>query len=314
MAHAAGALRVLHESVVREDEIDDLGHMNVRHYATRALASTDRLLGELGVDAACFGSAGPLAHDLPRMFTRYHREQHTGAALEVHGGLIRIDDACLRIYHELRNPAREELAATFCHDVEFRLPGEPEALVIPRAARKELERSLALRPEHGGPRSIDLDAPPVAPSLEDALATGLAFRKPRRIDAADCDAEGRLPAEARPFYMWGGEPLEVRGKPLGPPVFDLPDGGKMGLASMEARSVMVRQPMAGMRIQSFVANVELARKTNLRRYWVFDLDTQELLLANEVVELALHLGKRRAIEFPPEIRADLEARLRPDLR
>jgi len=97
-------------------------------------------------------------------------------------------------------------------------------------------------------------------------------------------------------------------------LIELSDGAKMGWASMETRSVMLVQPMVGMRVQSFAATIELGRKTNLRRYWVFNVDTGELLLSNEVVELALHLGERRAIKIPDEIRANMTSELREDLR
>lgn len=308
------SLRVLHESVVREDEIDALGHMNVRFYGARALASTDRLLAELGVASGSLSTAGPLIHDLPQLFTRYQREQHAGAPLVVLGGLLAVNEKGLRIYHELRNPERDELAASFVHDVELRVPGESDRVSIPANVQKELARSIIEFPEGGRPRSIDLDRAPVAPTLADAQGDGLAFRLPRRVEPEDCDSEGRLSGEMRPFYMWGGDPIPPATRLDGPPLVDLPDGAKMGWASMETRSVMLEQPLAGMRVQAFAATVELARKTNLRRYWVFDLDTERLLLSNEVVELALHLGERRAIPIPDDIRAEMQASLREDLR
>lgn len=311
---ARPTLRVLHESVVRDDEIDALGHMNVRFYGARALAATDRLLAELGVEASALGSGMTLSYDLPRLFTRYQREQLAGAPLVVRGGLVRVDASGLRLYHELRNSDRDELAASFVHDVAFRAAGESGTLSIPANVRKELAQFRVEFPVEGAPRTIELDAPPVAPSLEDALEGGLAFRLPRRVEAETCDAEGRLTAEMRPFYMWGGEPIPPVTRQDGPPLVPLADGEMMGWASMETRSVMIEQPMVGMRVQSFAATVELARKTNLRRYWVFDLDSGRLLLSNEVVELALHLGQRRAIEIPDEIRREMASKLRPDLR
>lgn len=308
------SLRVLHESVVLDEEIDALGHMNVRFYGARALASTDRLLAELCVDTSDCGATAPLVYDLPRLFTRYQREQHAGATLSVYGGLLDVGEGGLRFYHELRNPDRDELAASFVHDLTLRVPGEDEPLSLPHSVRKELSRSLVEFPLAGRPRTIELDAPPVAPTLDEALASGLAFRRPRRVAEEDCDAEGRLSAETRPFYMWGGDPILSGARQNGPPLIELADGAKMGWASMETRSVMLEQPLAGMRVQSFAATVELARKTNLRRYWVFDLETKRLLLANEVVELALHLGQRRAIVIPEAIRAEMKATLRTDLR
>lgn len=307
-------LRVLHESHVRPEEIDALGHMNVRFYGERALASTQRLLGELRDAAGAFGAADSLTYTLPRLFTRYQREQHAGARLVVLGGLLEASEGGLRIYHELRNPDRDERAASFVHDVQLGQAGEAAPLPIPESICKELESQRVNFPDGGRPRSIDLDAAPVAPSLSAARDGGLAFRQPRTIEAEFCDAEGRLSAEMRPFYMWGGEPIPPETASAGPTLISLPDGAKMGWASMETRSVMVRQPLAGMRVQSFAATVELARKTNLRRYWVFDLETGDVLLSNEVVELALHLGQRKAIEIPAPIRAEMEATFRPDLR
>lgn len=307
-------LRVLHESRVRAEEIDALGHMNVRFYGERALASTERLLAELGVKPADFGATEPLGYDLPRLFTRYHREQHTGASLVVLGGLLEAREDALRFYHELRNLERDELAATFVHDLRLRLPGRPDALHNPARLREFLASARVALPAEGGPRTIDLDRAPVAPTFAEALEAGLAFRLPREVEAENCDVEGRLSAEMRPFYMWGGRPIPPAKTADGPQLIDLPDGGKMGWASMETRSVMLEQPMAGMRTQSFAATVEIARKTNLRRYWVFDVDTGRLLLANEVVELALHLGQRRAIDIPEDIRAEMTENLREDLR
>ncbi len=308
------SLRVLHESVVRAEEVDALGHMNVRFYGERAFASTERLLSELGVKPADFGATQALGYELPRLFTRYHREQHTGSPLVVRGGMLEAREDALRFYHELRNPERDELAATFVHDVRLRVPGQPDPLRNSAELRDSLAHERVALPLEGGPRTIDLDRPPVAPTFAEAKEAGLAFRLPREIEAEYCDAEGRLSAEMRPFYMWGGRPIPPAKAADGPQIIDLPDGGKMGWASMETRSVMLEQPTAGMRTQSFAATVEIARKTNLRRYWIFDINTGRLLLANEVVELALHLGQRRAIDIPEDIRSEMTENLREDLR
>ena len=305
-------LQRLHESVVLDSEIDALGHMNVRHYGERALAATACLLER--IDLAGLGVEGvtPGVHDLPRLYTRYQREQLAGAPLEVHGGIVDVTERGLRFYHELRNPVREEIAATFMHDVRFPNADLEEPPVIDHAIVEALQARRIVIPEHGRPRSIDLDASAKAPSLEDALEHGMAMRKPRVIDAEICDATGRVSADHRPFVMWGGEPLD--GSEAGPPVYALDGGGRMGWASLEMRSVRLAPLREGTRIQSFGAPVELNKKTSLRRYWVFDLDSGQPLLANDVVDIALHLDERRAIEIPEKMRAELERTLRTDLR
>jgi acyl-CoA thioesterase FadM len=88
----------------------------------------------------------------------------------------------------------------------------------------------------------------------------------------------------------------------------------MGWASLEMRSVRLAPLRAGLRIQSFSAPLEVGRKTSLRRYWVYDLDRGEALLVNDVLDIALDLERRRAMEIPEALRANLEQQQRPDLR
>jgi len=305
-------LRVLHESVVRDDEIDALGHMNVRHYGERALAATSRLLDALDLSGLGVEDVKSGVYDLPRLYTRYQREQLAGASLEVHGGLLDVTERGLRFYHELRNPAREEIAATFMHDVCFPSAELEEPPVLEPAVVEELQAQRIKVPEHGRPRSIDLDASTKAPTLEEALEQGMAMRRPRMIEEELCDETGRVTAAQRPFVMWGGEPLD--GSESGPPVYDLEGGGRMGWASLEMRSVRLGPLRAGAHVQSFGAPVEINKKTSCHRFWIFDLDSGKPLLANDVVDIALNLDERRAMEIPDRYRADLERRLRADLR
>ena len=305
-------LQRLHESVVLESEIDALGHMNVRHYGERALAATAKLLERIDLPDLGVGAVTPGACDLPRLYTRYQREQLSGAPLEAHGGIVDVTERGFRFYHELRNPVREEIAATFMHDVCFPNADLEEPPVIDHAIVEALEERRIVIPEHGRPRSIDLDASTRAPTLEDALEHGMAMRKPRVIESALCDEAGRVSADQRPFIMWGGEPLD--GSESGPPVYDLEGGGRMGWASLEMRSVRLGPLREGARIQSFGAPVQVNKKTSMRRFWVFDLDSGKPLLANDVVDIALHLDERRAMEIPERMRAQLEQTLREDLR
>jgi len=77
------------EPPVGADEIDSLGHMNMRHYGTRAAAATDALFASWGWDAARLAAEGLLvvAQD---SFNHYRREQFAGATLAVDGGLLGI--------------------------------------------------------------------------------------------------------------------------------------------------------------------------------------------------------------------------------
>ena len=95
---SASGLTVTHTSTVTPDQIDHLGHMNVRYYGVNACSATRSLVG-----------AAPIVD----MYTRHHREQLVGAELEVRSGLLDVDDRTVRLYHELANTDTGDVAATF---------------------------------------------------------------------------------------------------------------------------------------------------------------------------------------------------------
>src|ERR1044071_9007237 len=96
LAYRRSMLRVTHTSTVTEDQIDHLGHMNVRFYAVNAHEGTRTLLRDL-----------PGWHDRPHVvhdtYTRHLHEQLLGAPLEVRTGILGADHRGLRVHHELAN-------------------------------------------------------------------------------------------------------------------------------------------------------------------------------------------------------------------
>lgn len=297
-------LRTTHTSTVTEDQIDHLGHMNVRFYGANALAGTRGLLQDL----PGWEGRRHLVHDV---YTRHHREQLLGTELVVRSAVLGADLDALRLHHELAALGTGQLAATFVHRVTpvdadgSRVP-VPE--VVAAAARAE---AVAL-PDYASPRTVSLDADllAAAPDLETVQARGLAFRKERRVEPGECDAAGRYRVEAAPMLSWGGEQVDG----------DAPDhlhetssGQLMGWASMETRAVFGVLPRLGARVQSFAAGVAMHDKVIHRVNWAFDLDSGELLSAFESVSMAFDVRGRRAMSIPEGYRRREQERLQPDL-
>jgi acyl-CoA thioester hydrolase len=306
-------LKQLHEASVGEDEIDDLGHMNVRYYAERALQATATLVATHGLGhESC--EALNASFEVRDLFTRHYREQMAGAQLAIMGGVLEVDEHGIRIYHELSNTDSGEVAATFVHRAVLLDRESRSALVLPDDVQKSLGESLVAWPKHGRSRSIDLDRAPPPLSLEEARSRGLAFRQERRIQPEECDASGFVPAARRQDLTWGGKPMRAHKGQAGPPMFDLEDGSRMSLAALETRAQLFEPASVGTRIQTFSAIVEVATKTAIRRTWVYDLDHDLLLQSNTLVDIALHLGKRRAMEIPEPVREAFEANAQFDLR
>jgi len=301
----------LYEGAVADEEIDELGHMNVRFYLAKALLASRTLAAAHGLDEGACRERGALL-TIADVFTRHYREQLPGARLSVRGGVIGVRGDGLRLYHELWGAEGDELSATFVHELQLQDRKTREPLPVPEIVAKSASEALIDWPEHGKPRTLDLDRVPPTLSLASARSRGLAMREERVVTAEECDEDGILPASSHQDLVWGGVPTD--GRAPGPPLFELPSGGKFGWATLESRALLFELPRAGTRIQSFGAEVELARKTSFRHHWVYDVERGKLLCTSSILNLAFDISARRSIEIPPELRATLETRYHPDLR
>jgi acyl-CoA thioester hydrolase len=299
-------LSLLYEDTVTGDEIDRNGHLNVRFYAARATRATQALAESLGLAASAGQQSGVLLL-VTDAFTRYHREQLVGSHLAVRGGVIGIAADRLRLYHELSNRETGELAATFVHETRL-LDRRSGAFV---ALPESLGCTLADRvpwPERGRPRTLDLDRPPKVLALAEATRRGLALRQDRTITAEECDPEGLLLPERQADLFWGGRPATGRSEQ---PFRGWRPG--FGWVTLESRSVSVRLPRVGTRVQSFGAEVDVGRKTTHRRHWAFDVDRGDVVAVTSMINLGFDVVARRSREIPPDVRHELEADHHPDL-
>jgi acyl-CoA thioesterase FadM len=295
-------LTVTHRSEVTEDQIDHLGHMNVRFYGVNAAAGTRAMVANL---------LGETPHSVRvvDLYTRHHREQLLGAHLAVRSGVLGVTDDGIRLYHELVDEDSDVLAATFVHRVSIELPGGRS---LPAAVAARARSEVIEIPAHGATRSISLATDPVAsaPALGVLRDRGLAIRKVRAVTPDECDADGAYLPTMAAALVWAGEPLAGRFPEL---LHEGPNGERMGWASMETRMRIQRLPRVGDQIQSFSAVIGLADKVMHNIMWAFDVDREELLTTFEVVNLAFDIGGRRPMQIPARIRAAEATLLNPDL-
>ncbi len=283
-------LTVTHTSTVTEDQIDHLGHMNVRFYATNAQRGTRAVLDSLGIR-----HHGNLVID--DTYTRHHREQLLGSRLEVRSGLLSHSDGSIQIYHELANADTGELAATFVHRLAIDASIEAPTIEIP---------------PHGATRSIDLTADPIgsAPSLDAARELGLEMRRVREIGNLECEESNTVVPHMIVYLIWGGETPDGSEQ-----VFNHvgPNGENIAWATMETRISIARLPERGTRVQSFAATTNIANKTTKMAMWCYDVDRGDLLVAFDLVNLMFNIDERCAMPIPPNMVAFEQSRLHPEL-
>ncbi len=278
------SLVVTHQSTVDPDQIDDLGHMNVRYYGMNASAATQAICERLGLPRPTILST----------YTRHHHEQMEGNELEVRSAIIP-GGSRLRIYHELRNRGDDDLAATFVHELEHPAIDAPMFEV----------------PHYGAPRSLDLDtdALATAPSLAQVRDLGLANRKPRLIDLDDTLGADTVPATNYGSVLWGGERMEDEASW----VRVLPDGTRYAFVVMEQRVWFRHTPVAlGTPVQTFRASLEAGEKIGRDIAWSFNTETGEPIVASETIDLCFNLTERRSMALPAEIRAQEDGGYHPE--
>lgn len=288
---------VVHRSTVTDEQIDALGHMNVRWYGVNAEAATAALLAR--AELVRPGQA-LRTYDL---YTRHHREQMAGAHLAVRSAVVDIAPRSVTLYHELFNETSDVLAATFLRRVA---PADPaDTFVHDRVVTVEV-------PEAGRPRSVRVDDDPLAdaPGLDILVERQLAMRHPRTIGADEVGDDGAVPVDDIHELFWGGEPIDPRPWEM----HDRgPQGQRVNMAVLETRMVLGRAPRLGDRIQAFGATVAIGEKTSTRRQWVIDLATGAPLLVSTNVAIALDLDARRATQLTDRMRSEAERNLHPDL-
>ena len=312
-------MHLLDRSLVRADEIDSLGHMNVRFYGTRVARANAKLMGDYGLDRERLKALG-LGLTPVDTYRRYRHEQFEDAALEVHGGVLQVMPAAIKLFYEVRNPQKGETAATFIVVYALQDRATRASVPFPAELLARAQADVIALPDYGAPRSLSLDPPRLdvmladverrlAPAADSGLMGG---RFERVVVAEDCDAHGflregedamhpsRLFAERRA----SGE--------FGPPVLRTDEGHRFAWAWMETREVKVSRPRAGDVLRQIGAELSLEHKTRRSRRWIFNVTRGELVSLDDILALALDLDARRAIEIPTSLRARLERSCAPE--
>jgi acyl-CoA thioesterase FadM len=302
-------LKVLHESTVQPEEIDALGHMNVRYYMTRVDQANRAMLAELGIQ----DGSGKAIRRLDT-YTRFHREQFAGATLLTLGGLIADagsdESQAINGYFEIRNPDNNQVAASFIlRSCLIDVSNQQVLDINATSAKTDLTREYSVRvPEYGMPRSLSLNDP-ARISLEELEAVVgddptpgmMSGRRKNVVYADDCDSDGRLREEVDLMFVLHRPTTGEENEPGGPPVMRDSEGRRYSWAMIETRNVVWHRPMAGEIVLSIGADIANGEKWRQSRRWMFAEETGLLLGISDSVGLCIDLDARRSIPMPFDV-------------
>jgi acyl-CoA thioester hydrolase len=285
-------------------DCDEMGHMNVRFYVSRAMEGLAGLAAELGLPHA-FSPYANATLIVREQHIRFLREAHAGAALHMLGGVIEVSDTEARLLQLLVHTATGQLAASFQTTVAHVTPREGEAFPWPRVVH---ERARALRvevPQQARARSLDLAPIETTASLARADALGLVRIGLGALSPTDCDVFGRMRAE-----QFIGRVSDGISAFIGPfrdivTTHAVTPPARTGGAVLEYRLAQLAWPRAGDRVELRSGLVGADARTMRVVHWMLDPTTGRPWGTSEALAVTFDLDARKVVPISDAARAAL---------
>jgi acyl-CoA thioester hydrolase len=300
----------LYRGNVNTWECDEMGHMNVRFYVVKTEESLRLMLTALGLGPRALAGKG---HDVEIIdqHIRFHRELHAGTGIEARGGVLAVGADTIRVYAELYNSFTGTLSATANMLARHVDAESREARPWPRGLVEAAQGQVVDLPEHGAPRSFNLDPPRAKAGREEAERLSLTPIYRGVVRADECDGHGLLRTEGfigkvsdgvvnllKHFHVERTSP-ERR--------------GEIGGAVLEYRLNYRRRPRVGDVVEIRSGLAGFAEKTNTLGHWILDAETGEALATGIAVGITMDLKARKAIAIPEERREVMAKYVQPEL-
>ncbi len=277
-------------------QCDENNHLNVQFYTEFAHEASANLLAHLGFGPRAQRAAGVITR-AGDDHVRYLREFRVVEPVEVHSAAVEVGEQELVAYHEVRNPAKNEVAATIRRRIvcdrawpaDFRARAEAACVTLPETAR---------------PRSVGkLDLPDL--HLSQAASFGLIEVGRTQVSPDECDERGDfLPRHHFGRYSDGAPVLWNH---LG---FD-----RAAMQERQEGSVVVemlnhyRRPLQAGDLAVVMSGLAtFTDKTITFTHFLFEAETGTLAACAEAVGMKFDQKVRKIMTFPPEDRARMEAR------
>ena len=285
-------------------DCDEMGHMNVRFYVSRALEGLTGLAAELGLPHAFspYANATLLVRE---QHIRFLREAHPGAALHMLGGVIEISETEARLLQLLVHTATGQLAASFQTTVAHVTPREGEACPWPRVVH---DRARALRvevPELAQARSLDLSPIETTASLARANELGLVRIGLGALSPTDCDVFGRMRGE-----QFIGRVSDGIGAFIGSfrdtvVAHAATSPARVGGAVLEYRLAQLAWPRMGDRVELRSGLIGADARAMRVVHWMLDPTTGQPWGTSEAVAVTFDLDARKVVPITDAARAAL---------
>ena len=293
-------------------ECDEMGHMNVRFYVTRAIEGLIGLAAELGM-AHAFSPSAVSTLLVREQHIRFLREARPPAPMHMRASVTQMGETDARLLLVLIHSATGEPAATFQTVVSHVTPHDGRAFPWSRTVRERAAALTAPVPTFAAARSVTLDAFETTASLARADALDLVSISAGAVVAQDCDVFGRMSLDGFIGRVSDGIPRLVS-RMRGAVVEHAENRpARVGGAVLEYRLVYLDWPRAGDRvvIRSGLAGVD--NRAQRMVHWMLDPNTGKTWGVAEAVAITLDLDARKIVPISDAARTAMTAMIAPGL-
>jgi acyl-CoA thioester hydrolase len=285
-------------------ECDEMGHMNVRFYVTKAVEGLVGLAAALGLPYAFAGHAGSTLL-IREQHIRFLREAHAGAALHMTGGVVEMGEDQARFLLLLWHSETGALAASFQTVVAHVTPGEGRPFPWPERTRERAAALAVTVPEQAASRSVSLDPVRSEASLARADALGLIRIAQGAVAPADCDIFGRMRPEGFIGRVSDGIPRLMRSFRQTVTEASPAPAARVGGAVLEYRLIHLDWPRAGDRLEIRSGLKDADTRTKRMVHWMIDPETGKAWGVSEAVAVTFDLDARKMIPISEAAHVEL---------
>ena len=293
-------------------ELDDMGHMNVRYYVSRAMEGLVGLAAALGMPDA-FRPHADATLLVKEQHIRFLREARARAPLHMTAGVVAMGKCEARVLLLLVHSNSGELAAAFQTVLVHATARDERPFPWSDRTRVLAQGLMTSVPERAAPRSLDLADFVSGASLAEADRMGLIKLSAGAFGPQECDAFGRMRAEQfigrvsdgipRMSAAFRGTVNEEADQPV----------ARVGGAVLEYRIVHLAWPRIGDRfeVRSGVAGVD--HRAQRMVHWMLDPASGKAWGTSEAVAISLDLDARKIITITLQAQAQIRTRITPGL-
>ena len=293
---------------VKSEQIDEMGHLNIRFYVAIASEGLIGFAQALGLSEA-FRPGANATLIIREHHIRFLREARVRAPLHMTASIVELGETTARVLFVLWHSLTGEPAATFNTVVEHVTAKQGRAFPWTSAARARAGDLMGDLAPFAAPKSVPVGAVQSQASVARADALAMTPIARGAFKGSDCDVFGRMNADLFMGHIVSGIPQMGGGFRETVIEHTDPKPSRVGNAALEYRLIYLDWPRAGDLYVMRSGSLAIDAKGMNVIHWMLDPVTGKPWGSCQAYIVTFDLDKRKIMPVPPAAKVVLDQRL-----